>query len=58
MGEHYEDLYKQTEIKVDFKKMDKILEPFDDYLLEIVNLMRKDIGIDVLNHKLNKRIKK
>lgn len=55
----YDNLYNQVDKEeIDFKKIGKYIDPFHDELESIVNLMRKDIGIEVLNHKLSKRIKK
>jgi len=57
---NYDNLYKKSgmdEDEIDFNKINKQIEPFNKELDEIVNMMRDDIGIDVLNHKLTKRIK-
>ena len=59
----YDMLYAKLEILEDLKvnlDVSKIEEQIDiliDKLDEIIGMMREDIGVDVINQKLNKRLK-
>ena len=60
----YDNLYGKLEIRegmdinADFDKIEELTISLINRIEEIINMMRKDIGVDMLNHKLNKRIEK
>lgn len=57
LSEFYENLFEKPEEEIKIKTLTEAINPLEEKLEEVLNLMRKDVGIDILNIRLNKRIK-
>jgi hypothetical protein len=55
LNEFYDSLFDGPQADVKLKTMEEVIRPYEKSLIEIVELMHKDLGIDKLNAKLIRR---